>query len=103
MHIPYIQIGYRSLAQQDNTRPCGYTCNECEKERFAPPWNESSPLVWNNPFDIHTRLTAFTASSPQWQGDQHGGLCKNMAMFPEHMLDYRGLLVVFVEVSMNLT
>ena len=82
MHIPYIQIGYRSLAQQDNTRPCGYTCNECEKERFAPPWNESSPLVWNNPFDIHTRLTAFTASSPQWQGDQHGGLCKNIGDVP---------------------
>ena len=84
MHIPYIQVGYRSLTDPSNTRPGGYTCNQCEKERFAPPWNESlpwphshpSPGVWNNPFDIHIRPTDFTEAN--YPGDQHGGLCINI-------------------------
>lgn len=77
-HIPYLQVGYRSTDGRNlnNTRPGGYTCNSCGKERLAPPYNESNENIWNTPFDIFPRKTTFTEAN--YPGDQHGGLCRNI-------------------------
>ena len=77
-HIPYIQVGYRSTDSRNpnTTRPGGYTCNSCGKERMAPPYNENNANIWNTTFDIYPRKTNFTTDN--YPGDQHGGLCRNI-------------------------
>jgi len=75
-YIPYLQMGYRSNNDATKTRPGGYKCNECGKERLAPPYRENDENVWNTTFDIHPRKTTFTTDN--YPGDQHGGLCKNI-------------------------
>ena len=80
-HIPYIQIGYRSNRPgAQSTRPGGYVCNSCKKERMAPPYNEANANVWNTNFDIYPRKTQFRVSN--YPGDQHGGLCMNIGDVP---------------------
>jgi len=77
-HIPYLQVGYRSNLDPSKTRPGGYVCNSCGKERLAPPYDENSrgQNVWNTNFDIYPRKTTFTTAN--YPGDQHGGLCRNI-------------------------
>jgi len=77
-HIPYLQIGYRSLQDNINTRPNGYTCNSCNQERFAPPNGAD--------FDVVIRPT-FLRQSDSFV-DQTGGLCKNIGDRPA---DYAGV------------
>jgi hypothetical protein len=67
-HIPYLQVGYRSLQDTINTRPNGYTCNLCAKERFAP--------LNGADFDVVVRPT-FATDTDSFV-DQSGGLCKNI-------------------------
>lgn len=85
-HIPYIQIGYRSQTDPTNTRPGGYTCNECGKIRMAPKYDEDSDNAWNAPFQIYNRITTFHTDN--YPGDQHGGLCTNIGDLPG---EYAGL------------
>ena len=70
-YIPYLQLGYTSTKDRNNSRPNAYVCNSCGIERFAPV-NEN----FETNFDIYPRKTYFSQS--QYQGDQHGGLCKNI-------------------------
>lgn len=71
-HIPYLQLGYRSLQDTINSRPNGYTCNSCSKERFAP--------LNGADFDVVVRPT-FTTDTDSFV-DQQGGLCKNIGDRP---------------------
>ena len=74
-YIPYIQLGYSSLNDVNNQRPNGYVCNGCGQERYAPLNPD-----FNTPFDIHPRITYY--DTDDYQGDQHGGLCKNIGDLP---------------------
>ena len=70
-YIPYLQLGYSSLSDIDNSRPGGYVCNSCGIERMAPV-NEN----FNTPFNVYVRQTFYDVSN--YPGDQHGGLCRNI-------------------------
>lgn len=70
-YIPYLQLGYTSNKDRNNTRPNAYVCNSCAIERFAP----QNP-TFDTVFDIYPRKTFYNESG--YMGDQHGGLCRNI-------------------------